>query len=264
MAQVDVPLARLRFGQTARRDVWWFPPLVVFTILSSFIGYATWAALQGAHFSWGPYLSPFYSPLLFSGEGHSWLGKPPGWMPLWLTPAMLILPIPAGFRLTCYYYRGAYYKAFWADPPACAVGEPRNSYLGERSFPLILQNVHRYFLYLAIAFIGILSYDVYEAMWWPDTAGVIHFGIGVGTLVLALNVVLLGSYTLGCHSLRHLVGGWLDRFSGRPVRKTAYDCVSCLNRRHMLFAWCSLFSVALSDLYVRLCSMGIIHDWRLI
>ena len=135
---------------------------------------------------------------------------------------------------------------------------------GERSFPLILQNVHRYFLYLAIAFIGILSYDVYEAMWWPDTAGVIHFGIGVGTLVLALNVVLLGSYTLGCHSLRHLVGGWLDRFSGRPVRKTAYDCVSCLNRRHMLFAWCSLFSVALSDLYVRLCSMGIIHDWRLI
>jgi hypothetical protein len=264
MAQVDVPLARLRFGQTTRRDAWWLPPLVVFTVLSSFIAYATWAALQGAHFRWGPYLSPFYSPLLFAAEGPSWFGKPPGWIPLWITPAMIILPIPAGFRLTCYYYRGAYYKAFWADPPSCAVGEPRKSYWGERSFPLILQNVHRYFLYLALAFIVILSYDVYEALWWPDAEGVAHFGIGVGTLVLALNVVLLGSYTLGCHSLRHLVGGWLDRFSGRPLRKTAYDCVSCLNRRHMLFAWCSLFSVALSDLYVRLCSMGIIHDWRLV
>ena len=56
---------------------------------------------------------------------------------------MLILWAPGGFRLTCYYYRGAYYKAFWADPPSCAVGEPRKSYWGERSFPLILQNVHR-------------------------------------------------------------------------------------------------------------------------
>ena len=49
------------------------------------------------------------------------------------------------FRLTCYYYRGAYYKSFWADPPACAVSEPRKIYLGERSFPLIMQNFHRYF-----------------------------------------------------------------------------------------------------------------------
>src|SRR5439155_12489916 len=154
----------------------------------------------------------------------------------------------AGFRLTCYYYRGAYYKAFWADPPACAVGEPRKTYLGERSFPLILQNVHRYFLYLAIIFIFILSYDVWDAMWWPDAAGTRHFGIGLGTLVLALNVVLIASYTLGCHSLRHLVGGVMDKFSGRPVRKAAYDCVSCLNRSHMLFAWCSLFSVMGADL----------------
>ena len=32
----------------------------------------------------------------------------------------------------------------------------------------------------------------------------------------------------------------------------------------MLFAWMSLFSVALADVYVRLCSMGIITDTRLI
>ena len=94
MARVDVPLSRLRFGETQRRDAWWVTPLVVFTILSSFLVYATWAALQGAHFRWGPYLSPFYSPLLFPAEGPSWFGKPPGWLPLWITPAMLILPIP--------------------------------------------------------------------------------------------------------------------------------------------------------------------------
>ena len=263
MARVDVPLSRLRFGETQRRDAWWVTPLVVFTILSSFLVYATWAALQGAHFRWGPYLSPFYSPLLFSSEFPAWFGAQPKWMPLWVTPAMLILPIPAGFRLTCYYYRGAYYKAFWADPPSCAVGEPRATYLGERSFPLIIQNIHRYFLYLAIAFIGILSWDVWEALWWAGDDGARHFGVGLGTLVMATNVVLLGSYTFGCHSLRHLVGGWMDKFAGRPARKAAYDCVSCLNRRHMLFAWCSLFSVALTDLYIRLCSMGVIHDWRI-
>ena len=83
-------------------------------------------------------------------------------------PHYLILWAPGGFRLTCYYYRGAYYKAFWADPPACAVGEPRKKYLGERSFPLIMQNVHRYFLYVALIFIGILAYDVWKAMWFAE------------------------------------------------------------------------------------------------
>ena len=113
----------------------------------------------------------------------------------------LILWAPGGFRLTCYYYRGAYYKAFWADPPACTVGEPRKTYLGERSFPLIMQNVHRYFLYLALIFILILAYDVWKAMWFADPAGgKPSFGIGIGTIVLAINVVLLSGYTFGCHS----------------------------------------------------------------
>lgn len=172
--------------------------------------------------------------------------------------------MPGGFRLTCYYYRGAYYKAFWADPPSCAVGEPRKSYLGEHSFPLIMQNVHRYFLYFALLILGFLSYDVWRAIWFVDaTTGEETFGVGVGTLVLALNVVLLGGYTLGCHSLRHLVGGRLNVLFDKPVRRTAHDCVSCLNRRHMLFAWMSLVWVGFSDIYVRLCSMGIWTDLRL-
>jgi hypothetical protein len=258
MAQIDVPLVRAGFGQTSRAGNWWVTPLAVFLGFSTFIVYSTWAAMQGSHYEFGPYLSPFYSPLIFGDSPHALLSARPSWIPVWVSAAMLILWAPGGFRFTCYYYRGAYYKAFWADPPSCTVGEPRKKYLGERSFPLIIQNVHRYFLYLAVIFIVLLAHDVWKALWFNG-----HFGIGVGTLVLAANVTLLSCYTFGCHSMRHLIGGVRDRLTGTPVRKRAYDCVSCLNRRHMLFAWCSLFSVGFSDLYIRMCSMGIWSDWRI-
>ena len=263
MGQAVVQLTRRRFGDTMRRDAWWLPPLGAFVVLSSFLGYATWAAFQNAHFEYGPYLSPFYSPLIVGSSPHAWFTKAPWWIPA-ISPALLILPFPAGFRFTCYYYRGTYYKAFWADPPGCAVGEPRNSYRGEKKLPLILQNVHRYFLYLAIPILIVLAVDVWKAMWFPAPGGGTRFGVGLGTLVLAANVVLLGGYALGCHSLRHLVGGMLDRFSGAPLRRRAYDCVSCLNARHQKWAWVSLFWVGFSDIYVRLCSMGIWHDWRIL
>jgi len=267
MADALVQMTPRRFGQTMRPDAWWVQPLVVFTILGAFVVYATWAAFQGTNYTYGPYLSPFYAPELFGDSPHAWFGPKPGWWPGWLpfSPALLILPFPGLFRFTCYYYRGAYYKAFWADPPTCAVGEPRKSYRGENSFPLIIQNVHRYFLYIALIFLVLLSWDVYLATQFVDPAtGTTSFGIGVGTLVLALNVVLLGGYTLGCHSLRHLVGGLLDQPSRAPVRKKAYDCASCLNRGHMRWAWFSLFGVAFADIYVRLCAMGIWTDLRLL
>ena len=44
----------------------------------------------------------------------------------------------------------------------------------------------------------------------------------------------------------------------------AYACSTALNYKHQLFAWCSLFSVAFSDIYIRLCSMGIWSDLRLL
>ena len=183
MPQAELIVKPRRFGETARRDRWWGQPLVVFLALGAFIVYSTWAAFQNNHFEYGPYLSPFYSPLLFGDSHHAWFGPKPAWWPgaLPFSAALLILWAPGGFRVTCYYYRGAYYKAFWADPPACAVGEPRKSYLGERSFPLIIQNIHRYFLYIALIFLVILSYDVYLAMWFTDPAtGREEFGIGVG------------------------------------------------------------------------------------
>ena len=267
MAHAPLPVARRSFGETMRTDAWWLQPLVVFTVFTAFVVYSTWAAFQNAHYKYGPYLSPFYSPELFGDSPHAWFGPKPAWWPAIVpfSPALLILWAPGLFRVTCYYYRGAYYKAFWADPVACTVGEPRKTYRGENSLPLIMQNAHRWFLYLALAFLVFLSYDVWLALWFPAADGVgTEFGIGVGTLVLAVNVVLLASYTLGCHSLRHLVGGVLDRISERPARKAAYDCVSCLNRAHPRYAWASLLSVAFADIYVRLCSMGVWTDWRLL
>jgi len=251
------------FGETSRRDAWWVEPLSFITLIVVCFGYLTWAAFQGNHYEFGGYLSPAYSPVLWGNSPHAWIGTAkPSWLPwppfIVFSPALLILPFPGLFRFTCYYYRGAYYKAFWADPMNCAVGEPRKSYLGENSLPLILQNMHRYALYIALVFVVILSTDVWKAMWFNG-----KFGIGVGTLVLAFNVVAIGSYTFGCHAFRHLVGGFKDRLSGSPVNKVVYDCSSCLNRWHGKWAYISLVWVAFSDLYVRLCSMGIWTDYRL-
>jgi hypothetical protein len=264
MSTVPVVVAPRGFGRTARRDAWWVTPGVQFLVLSSFVVYATWAAFQNQYYTFGAYLSPLYSPEMFGDSHHAWFGPKPSMWPAWLpfSPALLILPFPGLFRVTCYYYRGAYYKAFWADPPSCAVGEPRSTYFGENSFPLILQNVHRYFLYAALLFLIVLSYDVWKALWFTNANGTVSFGVGVGTLVLLTNVVLLSGYTFGCHSLRHLVAGKRDEMS--PSRSTAFRCATCFNRRHMLWAWCSLVSVAFSDVYIRLCAMGIWTDWRLI
>jgi hypothetical protein len=271
--KVSLPVVR-GAGETLRRDLWWVQPLAVFLGFSAFIGYSTWAAFQGDHY-WlakdavnkyeANYLSPFYSPEIFGPSPHKILGDKPTWWPGWLpfSAALLILPFPGLFRFTCYYYRGAYYKAFWADPLNCAVGEPRKSYWGENSLPLIMQNLHRYALYIALIFIVLLFWDFVQALRFKGPDGW-HFGIGVGTIVLLLNVILLGSYTLGCHSLRHLIGGHKDELANSPTQKKAYDCVTCLNTRHMLFAWCSLFWVGFSDVYVRMCSMGVFTDFRIV
>ena len=265
MSAITPSVNRRGLGVTSRRDAWWIKPLLVFLGFSAFIVYSTWAAFQNADYwvAGTGYLSPFYSPQIFGDGPHAWLDEVPAWMPRWVSPAFLILWAPAGFRLTCYYYRGAYYKAFWADPPACAVGEPRQSYWGENSLPLILQNLHRFMLYFAMVVIVFLAHDAWKAMWFGAEDGAVEFGLGVGSLVLALNVVLLGGYTFGCHSLRHLVGGGLNAFSGKPVRAKAWSCVSCLNKRHQLWAWFSLFWVGFTDLYVRLCANGNWSDARI-
>ena len=243
------------FGKTERTDNWWFLPVLQALGLVCLIGYANYAAIFGAaHYHYiengRDYLSPFYSPYLnFS------------WKPLWLSPALLVLIWPLGFRTTCYYYRKAYYRSFFHDPIGCAVGERSEKYTGEAKFPFILQNLHRYFLYAALVFVVILTVDVVKAFIFDG-----HFGVAVGSIMILMSTLTITLYTFSCHSLRHLVGGQLDCFScavaGGPRQKT-WAGVSKLNEHHMGFAWISLFFVCGADLYVRLCSMGVIQDLRL-
>lgn len=276
MATTDLPLPQLRrFGETSRRDAWWVMPVLVVAALTAFLVYTTWAAFQGRNYFYhgdgAHYLSPFYSPLLFgqANEPRWFASTQPGWWPTWMpfSAALLILFAPAGFRFTCYYYRGAYYKAFWGDPSNCAVGEPSlrgKRYRGENALPLILQNAHRYFFYLAAIFILFLLHDAWMAMWFTQPDGTEKWGIGVGTLVILMNAILLGGYTFGCHCSRHLFGGRKDTLSSSPAQSACYSCVSSLNRGHMRWAWASLVWVAFTDVYVRLLCAGVIHDVRLV
>ena len=236
------------FLENTRKDNWWIGPLATAVGLIVFMGYMTWGAFQGDHYQYGPYLSPLYSPL-FRFD----------WWPF--SPAFLILWAPAGFRMTCYYYRKAYYRAFFLTPPGCAVGAKPQNYKGER-FLLIFQNLHRYFLYLALAFIVILTYDAVIAFNFAD-----GFGIRVGSIVLTLNAVFLACFTFGCNSLRHLIGGNVDCYSCVTLGETrhkGWKIVSMFNAHHMEWAWISLFWVAFTDFYVRMVSMGIITDLRIL
>jgi hypothetical protein len=256
LAELHVLQDRGGFARTERRDSWWAEIIPVIIILGGFGAYATFRAFENNYYEcWKlglPYLSPFYSPLI-DAQHHWWK---------W-SPAFLILGGPAGFRATCYYYRKAYYRAFFLDPPSCAVNDVgHKSYKGETAFPLILQNIHRYFFYLALVFLGFLWYDAVLSFDWNG-----RFGIGVGSLVMLTNIILLSLYSFSCHSWRHLIGGKLDCFSCSASSKTrhyGWKITSSLNENHMLFAWLSLFSVGLTDFYIRLVSSGAITDIKIL
>jgi hypothetical protein len=247
---VHLPL--LGFGSTLRRDAWWVGPAITVLVLTGFVVYATFRAFENSFYEWGPYLSPMYSPFVSTK----------GW-PIPVSPAMVILPLPGSFRLTCYYYRKAYYRSFAMDPPACGVGErqaPSHKYNGETKL-LLFQNLHRFALYGALVVLVFLWGDFVRALSWSD-----GFHAGVGTLVLFTNAFLLTGYTFGCHSFRHLIGGSVNSYSNAPLGKLRFGLwklVSKLNGRHMAWAWTSLFGVVLTDVYVRMVATGAINDVRI-
>jgi hypothetical protein len=246
MAQT-VALGKRGFFATMRRDRWWVEPLLVVIFLGAFVLYSTISAvLLDFNFEVGPYLSPFYEPLLNFG-----------WWPL--SPAILILWAPLGLRTTCYYYRRAYYRSFFLNPPACAVtGSETKGYRGEALFPFILQNLHRYFLYAALVLNVLLWYGAVKSFFWDGSVG-----IGLGSVIITVNAFLLMMFSFSCHALRHLVGGGLDCFSCSPMartRKRIWDYVTKFNANHRLWAWASLFSVAITDIYIRLVASGVITD----
>jgi hypothetical protein len=256
------------FGTTNRTDKWWAGPAATVFGLTAFVVYSTWAAFQAENYFAVSYLSPFYSPLVYIQEGvaggapmdHALLGAWPAWWPEFLpaSPAFFILAFPGAFRFTCYYYRKAYYRSYVGTPAACSVGPRRQSkYRGETRL-LLFQNLHRYAMYFALIFIVILSYDAIMAYSYQG-----EIGIGVGSVVLTINAILLGGYTFGCHSFRHLIGGRKDCFSCDAVHELqhkAWSLSSILNRNHMAFAWLSLFWVGFTDFYVRMVASGVITD----
>ena len=260
------------FLSTERTDQWWIEPLWTGLGFLGFVVYTTWAMFQGDYYWWsahqdgfGGYLSPFYSPLLFIKEGvvgaaplgHALFGSWPKWWPNLIpaTPAILILAGPLSFRMTCYYYRKFYYRAYFFSPPSCAVdSNPQKKYKGETTL-LLFQNLHRYTWYIALVFVLILTYDGIISFFRGG-----EFGIGVGSVILIINPILLAGYTFGCHAFRHLAGGKLDCFScpngRRKIRYKLWTSISWLNGRHMFWAWVSMIWVAFTDYYVRMVSSG--------
>lgn len=260
---VDKPLSTINnpnLPDLTRKDNYRTEPLLVAIVFIAFTIYVTWRAFENQFFDTyalhGTLISPLYSPEF----NVPWMlfGKH-------ISPALFILPVPLLFRATCYYYRKAYYRAFFMDPYACAVKEPfvRKGYTGERQFPLIAQNIHRYAFYLAAIVMAILWWDTILAFTKTTPTGATSLGITVGSIIFLVNVVLLSFYTFSCHSWRHLAGGCVDCFSKAPARHSIWERITHLNENHMLWAWCSLFSVALTDLYVRCVAAHLFPDMRI-
>jgi hypothetical protein len=249
-------------AKTLRTDRWWLSPLLTAAGLVAWVLYAViHTFMQKWYFV--PeynYLTPFYSPCVSTGciEQAAHFGR---FLPDWpiLPYASLTLPFLLLFRLTCYYYRKAYYRAFWLSPPACAVPDAHDRYTGETRFPLIFQNAHRYAFYAAIVISLINTWDAIRAFQSPT-----GFGFGLGNIILVGNVVMLWAYTVSCHSCRHIIGGRLKHFSQHPVRYRVWTFVSKLNVRHMQLAWITLGTLALTDFYVMCVAAGWFSDPRFI
>ncbi len=250
-------------GATQRRDAWWQGPALTAGLFTLWLVYFFFAASQGKYYSAGPYISPFYigythpASVTDMSPGYAWFGYWPDAWPALIPPALIVGGLPGMFRITCYYYRKAYYRAFFGMPPGCAVGPVPHDYRGE-TFLLLFQNLHRYTLYIAIALLPLIYLDAARGLWFDGRPG-----IGLGTVLLIANAVLLTGYTMGCHAWRHLVGGKLNCFScdgASEARHGAWTWVTWLNERHQEFAWASLICIAMCDLYIRLVSMGTIPD----
>jgi hypothetical protein len=253
--------------RTLRTDNWLKSPIWTDLGFAAFVIYATVRAFMQNNY-WVKdyhYLTPFYSPCVVKWDAVTETGCIPDashfgqFLPYaWFLPyAALSLPFLLLFRLTCYYYRGAYYRSVWQSPTACAVAEPHAKYTGETRLPLIIQNTHRYFFYIAGIISVINTYDAIMAMHSPT-----GFGFGLGNVILWINVIMLWVYTLSCHSCRHVVGGRLKHFSKHPVRYWMWGQVSKLNTRHKLYAWITLGTLMLTDFYIMLVASGTISDLR--
>ena len=252
---------RAPVGMSNRIDRWWIGPLWFGLVFGGFIVRTTYRVFQNDYYESGNLLSPFYSPKI----GIHWTVHLPLLGDKVVSPAIYILIFPLVFRLTCYYFRKSYYRSYFLDPPGCAVTEPRAEqrmkYTGERAFPLLLQNLHRYSFYAAALLIVFLLWDLIQTFRFEN-----GIGMSVGSLVFLVDIVLLSAYTFGCHSWRHLIGGKVNCYSCSHLAQTRHGLwrkASFLNQRHAFFAMASLIWVAVADLYVELVARGVITNVRI-
>jgi hypothetical protein len=236
---------------TWRLDNWWAQPLSLVVALTAFVVYSMFrvfemrenpvVALEGFYHYQSPFVAMDFTWLIPASVATA--------APYLAYPGVILLPFPAGFRFTCYYFRRAYYRSFVARPAACSTEANRNpDYKGETKI-MIFQNLHRYFFYAT--FILLVLHIV---AWVMD---VFHGGgvyVGVGTLLLLIDIVLLAGYVLGCHAFRHLIGGRVDCFSCSSVNEGAHTMwggVSKLNQKHAFYALASMISIVVADFYLR-------------
>jgi len=269
---MKLPMKR-GFGKTDRTDDWWKGPTAMAAYLGIMIVYSTWRGMMEADFwifeefgrstghqtmwieSEGSHvLSPLFSPLVIpGGDG---LGSMVPLELAWMSPAMFILIFPIGFRGTCYYYRKAYYRAFMQQPTGCAVSKPWDEYSGETGI-LLVQNLHRYFMYAALIYLPILSYDVWMSVNFHDTSNIHSYGVSIGSMMLLVNLILLTGYTFGCHAFRHLVGGGANEWTANPMSRLKYRMwrfSTSFNENHRDWALYSLFWVMIADFYIYACT----------
>jgi hypothetical protein len=231
-----------------RSDTWWLMPVLQGAYLLFFVLYAFWAVvIDFSDFKTtigdATFVSPFFNPDIDVS-----------WWPEGLSPGLILIWAPVGFRATCYYARKVYYRSFFWDPPGCAISEAKaydGEYLGENKLPYIINNVHRYFFYAAFilaTFHAIEFFNLVLEGGFSTSKG------AIATTILGVDAVFLALYVLSCHSCKHIVGGSQNRVSGSIVRKFRHSIwkrVKQLNVNHHAWFWLSLTTILIADLYIR-------------
>jgi hypothetical protein len=186
-----------------------------------------------------------------------------GYIDPFYSPTVLIVPIPGLFRLTCYAYRKDYHRHLFHHPMGCENSQREEKatrkYTGEKNAVLLLENLHRYFLYAGIILLPFFYYDFYVSLTYSDS-------LRLGSLIILANALTLTGWTLSCHALRHLIGGNIDCYScvtaGR-ARKSIWSIQSKWNSHHEALAWISLLTIFFADLYIRGLAAGLPLDFKL-
>ena len=260
--------------RTYRNDKWWVEPFSIaayFVFFTIYVVYVTFfVPLEQNIQEWETsaagvnYISPFFSPDLKFFFG---IDTPIVDLPIigeWkVSPAIFILWAPLGFRATCYYGRKVIYRSFFFSPPACAVDGlqmRKGKYKGDGFGPFVIVHLHRYFFYLAFLLAIFHWIDTVLAMQFRGSDGHLAWGIGVGTILSALDALFLTLYVISCHSFRHLMGGAAN--TPGTIRYWLWSKISKLNKYHGLWFWLSLVTIVLVDIYFKLIANGTITEMR--